>query len=138
MKKNSKIPANYQTVMPYLIIDSAEKFIAFMKEVFHAEEINKVMRDKQINMYGKIMVGGSTIMFADTTGTYSASNAAMFIYVDDADVTSEKAISAGATIVTEIANQSYGRSGGVKDPFGNTWWITEMLVKNSVRSIYQA
>jgi len=138
MEKNSKIPANYQTVMPYLIIDSAEKFIAFMKEVFHAEEINKVMRDKQINMYGKIMVGGSTIMFADTTGTYSASNAAMFIYVDDADVTSEKAISAGATIVTEIANQSYGRSGGVKDPFGNTWWITEMLVKNSVRSIYQA
>ena len=63
-------------------------------------------------------------MFADTTGTYGVSNAAMFIYVDDADATFKKAINAGATVVTEMANQNYGRSGGVKDPFGNTLWIT--------------
>jgi uncharacterized glyoxalase superfamily protein PhnB len=26
--------------------------------------------------------------------------------------------------VKEITNESYGRGGGIKDPFGNTWWIT--------------
>ncbi|WP_431200968.1 hypothetical protein ACQ86K_30970 [Mucilaginibacter sp. P19] len=25
------------------------------------------------------------------------------------------------------ADQPYGRSAGVKDPFGNTWWITNPL-----------
>ncbi|MGH2563832.1 MAG: VOC family protein [Ginsengibacter sp.] len=70
------------------------------------------------------MIGGSTVMFADATDMYEVRNAGMFIYVDDADTTFKKTIDAGATIVSEMADQSYGRSGGVKDPFGNTWWIT--------------
>jgi uncharacterized glyoxalase superfamily protein PhnB len=44
--------------------------------------------------------------------------------VKNADETFEKAINEGATIVREITEQSYGRSGGIKDPFGNIWWIT--------------
>lgn len=124
MKKNSKIPGNYQTVMPYLIVNGAAKFIAFMKQVFDAEETYKAMRDEHTMMHAEIMIGGSTIMFADATDMYEARNAGMFIYVDDADATFKKAIDAGATVVTEMADQSYGRSGGAKDPFGNTWWIT--------------
>ena len=31
---------------------------------------------------------------------------------------------AGAKLVTPVADQQYGRSGGVEDPFGLTWWIT--------------
>ena len=124
MEKNLKIPPNYQTVMPYLILDGAEKFIAFMKEVFNADETYKAMRDEKLIMHAEIMIGGSTIMLADATNKYKVSNADIFIYVDDADVTFSKAIDNGATIVNELADQDYGRSGGVKDPFGNTWWIT--------------
>ncbi|MDQ6905015.1 MAG: hypothetical protein M3139_18640 [Bacteroidota bacterium] len=43
--------------------------------------------------------------------------------MDDADETYKKAIEAGGISITEVADQSYGRSGGVKDPFGNSWWI---------------
>ena len=50
--------------------------------------------------------------------------AGLFIYVEDADETYKKAIEEGATVVTTLSDQAYGRSGGVKDPFGNTWWIT--------------
>ena len=32
----------------------------------------------------------------------------------------------GATTLMEVADQSYGRSGGVQDPYGNVWWITSM------------
>ena len=124
LKKNSKIPENYQTVMPYLILNGAEKFIDFMKTVFDAEETYKTMRDEKTVMHAEIMIGDSTIMFADTTDVYGVSNAALFIYVEDADTTYKKAIETGAQVVTEIADQGYGRSGGVKDPFGNTWWIT--------------
>ena len=130
MAKNSKIPDNYQTVMPYLIVKDAAQFIAFMQKVFDAKETHKSMRDEHTIMHAEIMIGGSTIMFADSTEKFSARTGGFFIYVEDADETFKKAIDAGATIVTEVADQSYGRSGGVQDPFGNVWWITSMKPAN--------
>ena len=126
MAKNLKIPENYQTVMPYLIVKDAAQFSSFMQTVFDAKETYKAMRDEHIIMHAEIMIGGSTIMFADSTDKFAPRNAGMFIYVDDADETFKKAIDNGATVVNEMADQSYGRSGGVQDPFGNTWWITSM------------
>ncbi|MEO8412991.1 MAG: VOC family protein [Ginsengibacter sp.] len=124
MDKNAKIPENYQTVMPYLIVKGAAQFISFMQTVFDATETYRAMRDEQTIMHAEIMIGGSTIMFAESTDTYAVRNAGMFIYVEDADAVFKKAMDAGARVVTEMADQSYGRSGGVTDPFGNTWWIT--------------
>ena len=126
MAKNLKIPENYQTVMPYLIVKDAAKFIAFMEKVFDADETHKSMRDEHTIMHAEMMIGGSTIMFADSTEKFSVQTGGFFIYVDDADETFKKAIDAGATMVAEVADQSYGRSGGVQDPFGNVWWITSM------------
>jgi PhnB protein len=126
MAKDPKIPAQYQTVMPYLIVKNAAKFIAFMENVFSATETYKVKRDENTIMHGEIMIGESTIMFADATDQYKSQTAGMFIYVDNADERYKKAIEAGATIITQVSDQPYGRSGGVADPFGNTWWITSL------------
>lgn len=122
-----KIPENYQTVMPYLIVENAAEFITFTQEVFGAKETHKTMRDENIIMHAEIMIGGSTIMFADATENFKVNNAGLFVYVDDADETFKNALKNGGVVVTEIANQSYGRSGGIKDPFGNVWWITSVL-----------
>lgn len=70
-------------------------------------------------MHGEIKIGNSMIMFADSTAQYPPANANLFIYVEHADLTYKKALDRGATAVTEQSNQSYGRSGGVKDAFGN-------------------
>jgi uncharacterized glyoxalase superfamily protein PhnB len=45
MSKDTNIPSLYQTVMPYLIVKDAKLFMAFMKDVFGAEEQYKAMRD---------------------------------------------------------------------------------------------
>lgn len=126
MKEKLNIPENYQIVMPYLIIKNAQQFIGFMQKVFDAEETYKVMRDEKTIMHAEIMIGGSTIMFADSTDQFNVRNAGLFIYVEDADVTFKKAIDAGATVINKMADQNYGRSGGVQDPFGNDWWITSV------------
>jgi PhnB protein len=126
MAEDSNKHSRYQTVMPYLIVKDAEKFIAFVKDVFDARETYKAMRDVNTIMHGEVMIKESTIMFADATAEYASQSAGLFVYVDDADVTYEKAIASGATIITELSDQPYGRSGGVKDPFGNTWWITSI------------
>jgi uncharacterized glyoxalase superfamily protein PhnB len=126
MPRDQRIPANYQTVMPYLILDNAVKFISFTEKVFGAKETYKVMKDPVTIMHAEIMIGESTIMFADATDKYKPQPAALFIYVDDADKRYKKAIEAGATVLTEVADQPYGRSGGITDPFGNSWWVTSL------------
>ena len=119
-----KIPENNQTVMPYLILENAAGFILFTQKVFGAKETLKTMRDENVIRHAEIMIGNSTIMFADATEQFKPSNAALFMYVENADETFAKAIHEGATVEKEITNESYGRSGGIKDPFGNIWWIT--------------
>jgi PhnB protein len=126
MKKNAKIPANYQTVMPYLIVKDATKFIAFTEKVFGATQTYKAMRDETTIMHAEIMIGESTIMLADATDKYKSQPAGLFVYVEDADETFKKAMEAKGKVISQVADQPYGRSGGVTDPFGNIWWITSV------------
>jgi PhnB protein len=119
-----KIPEGYQQVMPYLIVPGAEKFMDFMTTVFGATEKMKVMRDEHHIMHAEARIGESVIMFADATDKFAPRPAGMFVYVDDADLAYNRAIEAGATSITPMADQEYGRSGGFADPFGNTWWPT--------------
>jgi PhnB protein len=123
----TNIPENYQRIMPYLVVKDGAKFIEFTQKVFGATEQYKAMRDETTIMHAEINIQGSTIMFADCTDTYTQQNAGMFIYVDSCDETYQKALDNGAESLIQPADQSYGRSAGVKDTFGNTWWITNVL-----------
>lgn len=127
MSNKVKVPEGYHQVIPYLIVSGAEKFIAFLKEVFDGTEKMKHKRDEQVVMHAEVLIGDTYLMFADATETYSAQTGSFFIYVDDADARYDKALNAGCTAITELSDQSYGRSGGVKDPFGNVWWITSVI-----------
>lgn len=120
-------PEGCHTIIPYLIVPNAAQFIIFMKDVFGAELISQHMREETIIMHGELKVGDSLIMFADSTPQYAPMTAPFFIYVENADATYHLALQHGAEVVTPMGDQSYGRSGGVKDPFGNTWWITSVL-----------
>lgn len=113
--------------MPYLIVKNAAAFLDFTKKVFGAEEKHKTMRDEKLIMHAEVSFGDSVIMFADATEQYQPSTAGLFIYVDDCDAVYQKALQNGATTINQPADQSYGRSAGVKDAFGNTWWITSAV-----------
>ncbi len=111
--------------MLYLIVKDAAKFIAFTEKVFDARLASSVMRKKTI-MHAEIMIGECTIMLTDATDKYSERPAGIFVYVDLADDTYKKAVASGATTVTEVSDQPYGRSGDVLDLFGITSWITSV------------
>lgn len=120
----SEIPGGYQRITPYLILENAEGFLGFTKNVFGAEEKHKAMRSENVIMHAEIKIAGSSIMIADATEEFKKQTAGLFIYVNNCDEVYQSAIANGATSVTEPANQEYGRSAGVTDPFGVTWWIT--------------
>jgi len=119
-----KFPEGYNQVMPYLIVEDAAGFQTFMQNVFGATEKMKVLREDKTVMHGEIAIGDNVIMFAQCTDEYPKSTGGFFIYVNDADKSFNDAITNGAESVLAVSDQDYGRSGGVKDPNGNTWWIT--------------
>lgn len=115
----------YHTVTPYLIIEGVPKLIDFMKTVFGAEEMERFEDKEGGVMHAEVRIGDSIIMMGGATKEWKAIPAALHIYVKDADTTYQRALQAGATSVMEPSDQFYGdRSGGVKDPFGNTWFIS--------------
>ncbi|RYF96547.1 MAG: VOC family protein [Chitinophagaceae bacterium] len=124
-----KIPQQYTGLMPYLIVKNSVEFMTFMQTVFNAEEQMKVLDEHGSIMHGELKIQDSVLMFAEAGEQFPVMNAGMFIYVDNADETYQKAIRAGATTVPgqEPSNKEYGRACGVTDPFGNTWWITSVL-----------
>jgi uncharacterized glyoxalase superfamily protein PhnB len=49
----------------------------------------------------------------------------VYVYVPDVDVAYEKALAAGATSLQPPADKPYKeRQCGLKDAFGNTWWVS--------------
>ena len=122
-----EIPKVHQAIMPYLMLKNAAGFIDFTQTVFNADAgIQRMRDDVETIMHAEMMISGCTIMFCETSDQWAVANANLFIYVDDADVTYKLAINNGATTVMPLSDQDYGRTCGVTDPFGNTWWITSI------------
>jgi PhnB protein len=124
MTSVSENQTKYQSVTPYLIVKHAAEFITFTEKVFGASQTYLAMLDQHTIAHAEIIIGESMIMVADATDNHPPGTAGLFIYVGNADDVYNKALNAGATSLTPLADQSYGRSGGVIDPFGITWWIT--------------
>ena len=123
-----KIPEQYTSLMPYLILKNTGGFRKFMADVFDATEQLIAPAEDGSVMHGELRIGDAVIMFAETGGQFAVMNAGMFIYVDDADISYKRALAAGAVTVKgqEPSDKDYGRTCGVTDPFGNTWWITSL------------
>lgn len=119
------LPEGYQTVMPYLILKDVTDFIDFAKNVFGATELAVYKDDNDRIIHSEIQIGGSTIMIGQAGENWSIQNAGLYINVENTDSTFQKALAHQASVVMPIEDKEYGRSGGVLDPQGNTWWITQ-------------
>ncbi|MEO6285261.1 MAG: VOC family protein [Dyadobacter sp.] len=126
---NVKVPNGHQTLMPYLMLAGAAKFKEFTINVFGGTIVSTHFQEDDPSQikHSEVRIGDSTIMFCDARGEWPAQPSNMFIYVENADDTFQKALSEGATKLMEPSDQDYGRSCGVTDPCGNVWWITSVL-----------
>jgi PhnB protein len=118
------LPIGFHTVTPYLAVSDAQSLIDFVVQVFDAKEREIIKKaDGRIN-HAEVQIGDSIIMLGSTSATWGTATATLYVYVDDADARYRKALDAGATSLSEPADQFYGdRHAAVKDPNGVTWWI---------------
>jgi PhnB protein len=70
-----------------------------------------------------------SVMIADTSGAYPAFPVWLHVYVPDAQATYKKALAAGGIAVQEPIHKPGDADlrGGIKDPCGNTWWISTQV-----------
>jgi PhnB protein len=82
--------------------------------------------------HAKMRIGDSVLEMGEAHGQFPAMPLNLHLYVPDADAVYRQALAAGATSVREPVDEPYGdRMAGVRDAFGNVWWIATHI-KNVV------
>ncbi len=118
----------FRTLTPYLLVNDAERLIAFLKTAFGAHEVLRVPRPDGTIMHAELQIGDSRLELAQADPSANhfrePSAAAIHLYVPDTDATYQRAIAAGAASTTAPYNAPYGdRAANIVDPCGNHWFI---------------
>ena len=127
------VPEGYNTVTATLTVKEAAKAIEFYKKAFDAKELFRFPGpDGKTIMHAEIMIGNSIVMLADempgmgcrSPQSIGGTGSSIYLYVNDADSTFNKAISAGAKVLMPLMEGFWGdRFGSIEDPFGHVWGI---------------
>lgn len=124
------IPAGFHSITPSLTCNDAARAIEFYKNVFSALETMRMHSpDGSKITHAEIKIGDSVIFINDEMGPQSASapggsKISLFLYVEDADATFNRAVEAGSKVAMPLENQFWGdRFGSITDPFGHSWGI---------------
>ena len=80
-------------------------------------------------MHAEFRIDDSVVMVGDAGGQWPAIPTFVHVYVDDVDQTYRRALDSGGVSV-QAPQQRPGdadKRGGVRDPGGNTWWISTQV-----------
>jgi PhnB protein len=116
----------FRTVTPYVVVNDVPGLIEFTERAFGAREDGRTTGGA--GMHAEVQIGDSKLMIGGGSPQHAwrgdPLTAAFHIYVPDVDAAFARAVQAGGTAIQEPADMEYGeRSGGVKDAFGNVWYI---------------
>jgi PhnB protein len=118
------VPEGLHNVNPYLHPLRAEPLISFLKRGFGAEEVARYASPDGVVHHAVVRIGDSVVEMGEAHGKYAPMEAMFYVFVPDMDAVYRRAIAAGATSFQEPTDQPYGdRNAGVKDAFGNKWYI---------------
>ena len=122
------IREGFRTVSPYILVNSAAKFIDFLVQAFGAEERGRVPMPNGKLMHAEVKLGDSMIELSDGNEQYGPSPVTIHLTVPDAEAAYRNALRAGAISLYEPKMQFWGEhEGGVRDPFGNEWYIASAV-----------
>ena len=109
------------SVRPYLYgrLDMLE----LVKRAFGAVELERLEAGNGYHVEAKI--GDSMVVMEVGDPPHPGGKpASIYVYIDDVDAAYQRALAAGATSIAVPENKPYQeRAAGIKDSFGNTWWI---------------
>jgi len=110
------------TVRPYL--DGTVDLIEFVEQVFGAVELERFAFGLNC-LHVEAAIGDSVVVLeVGDPPPEIAAPASIYVYVPDVDAAYGRALETGAEEISPPEDKPYDeRAAGVKDSFGNTWWI---------------
>jgi len=142
------IPDGYSTITASLIVKDAANAIEFYKKAFEAQELYRFLGpDGKTIMHTELKIGSSRIMLSEeapqmncrSPQSLGGTGIHIYMYVDDADTTFNKAVAAGAKPTMPIVDMFWGdRFGTIEDPFGHVWGIATHKKDMSIEEINKA
>jgi PhnB protein len=123
------VPEGYSRVNPWLISADTDAEIAFLGEVFGAEERPGRMYDTEGDVaHAEIELDGFVVMMFDAKPGWPPTPGHLRIYVPDAQASVDKAVELGARVVTRASELAFGeRVARIRDGQGHLWWIHERV-----------
>src|SRR5258708_39545362 len=102
--------------------------IPFMEAAFGAESLGLAKSPEGAVLHGTMRIGTATLEIAEAHGEFQPMACHLHVYVPDTDAVYERALRAGASSIETPRNAPYGdRAAGVKDAWGNSWFIATYL-----------
>jgi predicted enzyme related to lactoylglutathione lyase len=126
-------PAAAPTLTPYIVVSDGRRAIEWYAAVFGAQPRGEayVNADGTIG-HAEVGLGDAVLMLSEASGLWpdvpvrapespTTFSHTLHLEVDDVDGTTELARRGGAVVEREPADQPYGRSAVIVDPFGHRW-----------------
>jgi PhnB protein len=124
-----QIPGGKSTITPYVAVKGADRFLDFVEQTFEVRTSGRWPNQDGTVGHAEITVGASVLMTFDAAPEWPDTPSFLSVYVDDVERTFQRAIDAGATVVTDLMYSGItgDRGGRVRDPLGNIWWLQTHL-----------
>src|SRR3954465_7203517 len=118
------------SIAPMLSVRNGAKALDFYKAAFGTSEIFRIDGDNG-SVVARLAVEGAEFWVADESPEHlnfspeslGGGTVRMVMIVNDPDAALNRAVTAGASVVSPVANQYGWRLGRVVDPFGHHWEI---------------
>ncbi|MGC3944623.1 MAG: VOC family protein [Chryseolinea sp.] len=126
--KRPVAPAGSTTLCPYLMVPSVESQMDFLVKAFDARITNETRGADGLIQHGEVVIGDTNVMIGRSSEKYPQRQSMCFVYVENVESTHRRMLMLGASEIMSPDNRPYGmRESGVRDHFGNEWWIAQLL-----------
>ena len=127
------------SISPMLSVRRGASAVEFYQAAFAADVLFRLDGEKG-GVVAQLSVGGAEFWVADESPEHlnfspeslGGGSVRMVMVVENPDAVFDRAVAAGATVVSPVTDQPYGwRVGRVVDPFGHHWEIGKPLPQGS-------
>jgi uncharacterized glyoxalase superfamily protein PhnB/uncharacterized damage-inducible protein DinB len=120
-------PDGYHAITPWVASRDTRAVLEFVRRVFGATvSSDPVLNDDGSVGHAEVRVGDTVLALFDTRPDWQETPALLRVYVADAAAAVERAVEAGATVITRATELFFGAIvGRVRDPQGNIWWLQQ-------------
>jgi PhnB protein len=136
---SKKLNAVKTSVSPMLSVRKGAKAVEFYKTAFGASELFRI-ESPTGEVVAQLSVGDTEFWVADESPQYlnfspesiGGATTRMVMTVNDPDAAFDRAVKAGAKVISPVTDRDYGwRVGRVMDPFGHHWEIGKPLAEDA-------